>query len=120
MTFKNGFEADLPLAYDNRYSPIKYLHLEGKCQLKILSSILSYVPQLRYLSVNKLYADAQNQSKTSSVILNHLLHASIQHLSNLQTLHFSMDSDISDLYQWEPLILSHIPHLRITFKHERK
>ncbi|CAF1076043.1 unnamed protein product [Adineta ricciae] len=129
MTFKTGFDADLPPAANNSFSPIKYLYLKGECKLNILSSILSYTSQLRYLSVDTLDADARGPSEILSVASNnYLLRASIslgkiqpeqllsfmsRHFTHLNMLHLSKSANNLDVYQWKALILSHTSHLRI-------
>ncbi len=132
ITFKTGFQADLSPACDNKYSPIKYLYLNGECKVKILLSILSYTPQLRYLSIDTLHPDTPDEIEKFSVLLSNLTNASIhlgriqshqflpfitKHFPNIRVLHLSMSSDRSDVYEWKPLILSHIPDLRISIRH---
>ncbi|CAF1347726.1 unnamed protein product [Adineta ricciae] len=132
MTFKTGFDANLPPADNNSFSPIKYLYLKGECKLNILSSILSYTSQLRYLSVDTLDADASDPSEILSVASNYLLRASIslgkiqpeqllsfmsRHFTHLNMLQLSKSANNLDVYQWKALIFSHTPHLRIVISH---
>jgi hypothetical protein len=130
----NGWSNNDPLpAAINEYSPIEYLIINHTIYLDELDSLLSYVPQLRRLSLYSLQEPWNNKrTKLSSLVLNYLTHVSLtwasinfdqfQHLiidlfSTIQVLHISIsnntDTTYMDAKRWEQLILSHIPDLRI-------
>jgi hypothetical protein len=62
----------------NQYSPIEHLVIECYRYLPNLSSLLSYVPQIRRLSLNTVYMSWMRPTQLSAVVLNHLMHVSFR------------------------------------------
>jgi hypothetical protein len=130
LLFNGGFGSDLLPTFNNEYSPIEHLFMKGGCKLEQLAAILSYIPQLRRLSIDYPYADSKDQTELFPIVLNHLTQASLRLdcirfdqlvplarklFQNLQVLHISTSygDEYLDANQWEQLILSHMPHLRV-------
>jgi len=130
----NGWSNNDPLPVAiNEYSPIEYLIINHTIYLDELDSLLSYVPQLRRLSLYSLQEPwDKERTKLSSLVLNYLTHVSLtwasinfdqfQHLiidlfPTIQVLRISIsnntDTTYMDAKRWKQLILSHIPDLRI-------
>jgi hypothetical protein len=129
LSFKNGFGSNLMPTFDNKYSPIEYLIMKGNCNLELLAAFLSYTPQLRHLSIDYPSADYRDQTELFPIVLNHLTHASLRLdciqfyqfvplvrklFQNLQVLRISTSYGLYlDAIQWERLIVSYMPCLRI-------
>ncbi|CAF0897214.1 unnamed protein product [Adineta steineri] len=114
----------------NKYSSIEHLVIKNGIQLDTLYVILSYVPQIRRLSISRLLEPEKRQNITFSITLNHLTYISLKlapfdfHdfellakdlFHNLQVLHLYASHEITylDANRWQNLILSHIPNLII-------
>lgn len=117
----------LSIAMVDEYSPIEHLVIHNGCQLHELVSLLSYVPQLRRLSLHDLYGVL---IESYPVQLNSLTHVTIHktnmefdefellvrnYFQQIQVLHFSrnFDEQFLNANRWERLIVSHMPQLRI-------
>ncbi|CAF1366204.1 unnamed protein product [Rotaria sp. Silwood1] len=61
----------------NKYSSIEHLVINNGCYLHELISLLSYIPQLRRLSLRDLYGTFIEQTKSHSIVFNYLTHISI-------------------------------------------
>ncbi|CAF1189608.1 unnamed protein product [Adineta steineri] len=119
----------LPFA-TNKYSSIEHLVIKNDIQLDTLYVILSYVPQIRRLSISFLDKPEKRQNMTFSITLNNLTYISLKLRSfdfhefkllakdlfhNLQVLRLCASNEITylDANRWQNLILSHIPNLII-------
>ncbi len=121
----------IPVA-TNEYSPIEYLVIEHKLRLHEVNALLSYVPQLRRLSLDCESSSSDTQTISSSIVLNHLTHLSLdirgflfdqfesimKNLFHLvQVLHIhnweTNDGTYYDANRWKQLILTSLPYLRI-------
>ncbi|CAF1390135.1 unnamed protein product [Adineta steineri] len=114
----------------NKYSSIEHLIIKNHIELDTLYVILSYVPQIRRLSISFLLEPKKKRNITFSVTLNNLTYISLKLQSfgfhdfellakdlfhNLQVLRLSTSKEITylDANRWQNLILSHIPNLTI-------
>ena len=119
------------------YSSIEHLIINNSINLKELDSLLSYVPQLRRLSIHSLYIFRTDWIKVGPLVLNHLTHLFltlgcmtfnqfekmvIDHFPTVQVLsisHYSSDQACMDAKIWEQLVLFHMPNLCIfDIKHD--
>src|SRR5689334_16236727 len=111
-------------------SPIEKLSINDKLHLNQLNALLSYVSQLRYLSLHHLYQHRDEQIKFNPMMLKHLTHVSLNiieinfdtfefliiNLSEyIEVLHISTENDFTymNANRWQKLILSHMSHLRV-------
>ncbi|CAF1320859.1 unnamed protein product [Adineta steineri] len=114
----------------NKYSSIEHLVIKSKIELDKLYIILSYVPQIRRLSISMLLEPKKRQNITFPITLNNLIYISLELQSfgfhdfellakdlfyNLQVLRLYTSKQITylDANRWQHLILSHIPNLTI-------
>jgi len=121
----------LPISVDE-YSPIEHLIIVHSIDLRELDGLLSYVPQLRRLSLYLSSATLETQTERCQVVSNHLTHIALrvnylrfnvfeqifkEFIFMIEVLHLTftdeMDPDYINANKWEQLITSHIPHLRI-------
>jgi hypothetical protein len=131
-----------PASYDvlrvsnNEYSPIEHLTIVSTVDVNEVDTLLSYVPQLRSLSLLDLKEDQWNRNTTSVIRLrsmNYLTHLYCQFESSMFTqfkeilLNISIHIQVlcvtvNDSYwesnhinatQWEELIVYHLPDLRV-------
>ncbi len=121
----------IPVA-TNEYSPIEYLVIKHQLQFHEVNDLLSYVPQLRRLSLNCISDSSYTKTVSSSIVLNHLTHLSLdiygflfeqfecimKNLFHLgQVLHIRIlernDGTYYDANRWKQLILTSLPYLRI-------
>ncbi|CAF3171054.1 unnamed protein product [Rotaria sp. Silwood2] len=124
-------ESPLHISIDE-YSPIEHLIINNEFDIHQLPVLLSYVPQLRRLSLGNLFQCSNEQIISCSIKLNHLIHVSlnminitfdqfeilIKHLFfQVQVLYITTTNDKTylDANRWEKLILSYIPYLRIFY-----
>jgi hypothetical protein len=130
MSLKGHIESNsLPVATDE-FSPIEHLVIENNFDSNELNILLSYVPQLRRLSVQCLGGPPSRQTELCSIKLNHLTHVSLRKILinfnqlelmikdlfyQVQVLHISTTSDRTylDANHWQQLIISFMPYLRI-------
>ncbi|CAF3438357.1 unnamed protein product [Rotaria sp. Silwood2] len=127
--YDNDGSDPLPIAVDN-FSSIEYLVIKNRVSLNELIVLLSYVPQLRRLSINCQYYFYNEQNENFSIVLDHLTHISIKlqditfdhvepfimrFFKHLQVLHISTNNDNEYLNakRWKAVILSYMPQLRI-------
>ncbi len=114
----------------NESSPIQHLVIKTKCYLNQLNALLSYLPQLRYLSCNDLNICYELKLKMFPNVLSNLTHVSLQ-LYNINFDKFELlimdlfyrlevlcistsdDSAYLDANRWERLILFYMPSLHI-------
>ncbi|CAF1367157.1 unnamed protein product [Rotaria sordida] len=114
----------------NKYSSIEHLVINNGCYLDELISLLSYVPQLRHISLHDLYGTFIEQTESHSIVFNYLTHISINktnmtfdelellirnHFPQIQRLYFSknFDNEFLNANRWERLISSYMLQLRI-------
>ncbi|CAF3969201.1 unnamed protein product [Adineta steineri] len=114
----------------NKYSSIEHLVIKNNIELDTLYIILSYVPQIRRLSISELQKPEYKQNITFPITLNNLTYISLElnHFDfddfellakdlfhNLQVLRLyaSLRIEYLDANRWQNLILSHIPNLII-------
>jgi hypothetical protein len=111
-------------------SSIEHLVIIGRCYFIQLNAFLSYLPQLRRLLVNGLIGIDNQWNKNCSLVLNNLTSVSLtfksivlhcfekfvkDHFHQVQVLYISINTILnnSNGNDWEQLILSHLPYLRI-------
>ena len=116
----------------NKYSPIEHLIITNSVYLRELDRLLSYVPQLRRLSIHSLSSDWYKSTEISLPIPECLTHLSIKGLNlnfdqfekmiinlfrTIRVLYFTVDGHTSSSYldadRWKELITSYLPNLRI-------
>ncbi|CAF2116346.1 unnamed protein product [Rotaria magnacalcarata] len=114
------------------YSPIEHLIIDNDLDLSQIYSLLSYVPQLRRLSLQRPSVSWKQRANTSPPTLKHLTHVSLNLdrisfdrfeeivknlFSTIQVLYTSIEYNTDDAYKdsrkWEQLILYHMPNLRV-------
>ncbi|CAF0997453.1 unnamed protein product [Adineta steineri] len=127
--FSTPVVSSLPVA-TNRYSLIEHLVIKNYIELDTLYVILSYVPQIRHLSIPFLLRSVKRQNITFSITLNNLSYICLKLAQldfhdfellakdlfhNLQVLRLYVSAGITylDADRWQNLILSHIPNLAI-------
>ncbi|CAF3888017.1 unnamed protein product, partial [Adineta steineri] len=131
VTFNEAIVFDpLPFATNKEFSPIEIFLINHDCRIDQLNAILSYVPHIRRISCNILPEFRHHQISLRSVELNKLTHLSLtmNHLSfdqikllikiffnYIQVFHIITNDSLSysDINQWERMILSYLPNLRI-------
>jgi hypothetical protein len=104
---KISFEDDwhtspLPISV-NEFSSIEHFVIKTQCHLNQLSALLTYLPQLRYLSCNDLNICYELEIK---ILIMNLFH-------QLEVLSISTSDDAAylDANRWERLILFYMPYL---------
>ena len=117
----------------NQYSLIEHLVIGNDLYVDQFLSLLSYVPQLRRLSINSLTESWSEQDKVSANLLNCLTHFSLKmcHMTfdsliqlmrelfrNVQVLHLTTENSSTsptyiDTNKWQQLITDHLPYLRV-------
>ncbi|CAF3977440.1 unnamed protein product [Rotaria sp. Silwood1] len=131
----------LPIA-TNEFSSIEHLVIKNKVLLNQIDSLLSYVPQLRRLSLDYLDGFRSSQKRMHPVNLNDLTNVSLKLYSidfnrfeqlvrilfrQVQVLRIVADytrfstfnMEYLNADQWEQLISTHMPNLRIfDFQHQ--
>ncbi|CAF3779202.1 unnamed protein product [Adineta steineri] len=128
--FREGADRISPYVETNRFSPITHLVIEDTIVLYELSALLSYVPQLRHLSINQLCTSSNAQPNIYPIVSQQLTHVSLNLgnvyfdvfellikniLHQVQVLHISTPADPTYLNanRWESLILLYMPCLQI-------
>ena len=115
----------------NEYSPIEHMIIANSIRVKELDAFLSYVPQLRRVSLNLQYIHPMT-TQEYSVMSQHVTHVSLELTSvikfnefeeiirgfpMIEVLHLTLPSYCEQIYanadKWEQLITCHLPHLRI-------
>ncbi|CAF1248563.1 unnamed protein product [Rotaria sordida] len=126
---ENTYLGFLPMS-THTISSIEHLVINSKLDYTHIDAILSYVPQLRRLSINYLYTYyrggihvlpfASNNLTYVSLILDHLMFDQFEmfvknYLSRIKVLYISSnyDSTYLNAEKWENLILSHMSYLQI-------
>ncbi|CAF0781370.1 unnamed protein product [Adineta steineri] len=121
----------------NEFSSIEYLIINNEISIDQLTIILSYVPQLRRLSISYLTKSKHNRIDKDSINLNHLTNVSIRllcvpfdqfeilminHFRQIQVLSIAIyflygihpnTDEYIDADRWERLISTHMLNLRI-------
>ncbi|CAF3670838.1 unnamed protein product [Rotaria sp. Silwood1] len=120
----------IPMAMNNQFSPIEYLVIDHYCSLNELTSLLSYTPQLRRLTLHKIKSNNDsNIIILSSITLDNLksiyldlcltkfkeleIFMTIKIFPNLKSLCIVGSKDISFLHacRWKQSILNYFPQL---------
>ncbi|CAF1348738.1 unnamed protein product [Rotaria sp. Silwood1] len=130
LSLKEGLTRELLPMASNQHSSIEYLVINNIININRLINLLSYVPQLRRLTIHSLEESYHKQ--ICPIMLNHLTHVSLT-LKNINfhefrqfiidfcstinvlriTIKHFIDSSYVDNKKWEELISSYIPNLRI-------
>jgi len=114
----------------NEYSPIKHLVIENTVHFDVLDRLLSYVPELRYLTLNCLDGSFREREELSTMSLNHLTDISIKFheiyfiqfekliknsFNHVEVLRITARNDVTylDATRWEQLIFSYMLNLRV-------
>ncbi|CAF4833839.1 unnamed protein product, partial [Rotaria sp. Silwood2] len=130
VTMKKIVESEPLSIAINKYSSIEHLVINNGCYLHELISLLSYVPQLRRISLFDLYGTFIKQRESHSIVFNYLTHISINktnmtfdelellirnHFPQIQSLYFSksFDNEFLNANRWERFISSYMSQLRI-------
>ncbi|CAF4295494.1 unnamed protein product [Rotaria sp. Silwood2] len=130
VTMKKFVESEPLSIAINKYSSIEHLVINNGCYLHELISLLSYVPQLRRISLYDLYGTFIEQTESHSIVFNYLTHISINktnitfdelellirnHFPQIQSLYFSknFDDEFLNANRWERVISSYMSQLRI-------
>ncbi|CAF3859420.1 unnamed protein product [Adineta steineri] len=118
----------LPFA-TNEYSPIEYLVIKHKVYLQNIDRLLSYIPQIRRLSLDNFVANNEYELN-HPIMLNHLTHLFLKldglsfnnfklliktFFSTIEVLHLSVygKEEYINANQWQELILTSMPFLRV-------
>ncbi|CAF4039038.1 unnamed protein product [Adineta steineri] len=128
---REGSDRISPNTETNRFSPITHLVIEDTIVLYELSALLSHVPRLRHLSINRLCTSRLDvQPNICPIVSQKLTHVYL-HLGNVyfdvfelliknilhqvQVLHISTPADPKYLIanRWKSLILFYMPYLQI-------
>jgi hypothetical protein len=131
----------LPIA-TNKFSSIEHLVINNEISIDQLDCLLSYVPKLRRLSLAHLNRSIGRRTRISSITLNCLTNVFLKlysvsfddfeqlardffhqvHVLRIEiscNQYYNADMDYLNADQWERLISTHIPNLRIfDFQHE--
>ena len=131
---REGSDRIQPILYGNdgtsAFSPITHLIIEDTIVLDEFSALLSYVPQLRHLSIKRLCTSGNSQPNIAPIVSQQLTHVSLDLgnvyfdvfellmkniLHKVHVLHASTPADQTYLSasRWESLIPLHMPYLRI-------
>jgi hypothetical protein len=111
-------------------SPIEHLVINGDFRIDAFHDLLSYLPRLRHLSIDRLIGFEYADMKLCSIESKHLKYISLNFdtvdfngfeqlakyfFSSIEVLHIKATYDQSylDAKRWEQLILSYLPNLRI-------
>jgi len=116
----------------NEYSPIEYLVIKHQLKFHEVNALLSYVPRLHRLSLDCKSGSSDHKTVSSSIVLNHLTHVSlnidhcsfdrlepmIKHLFHqVQILYIDIgagdDGTYFDANRWKQLVLTSLPYLRL-------
>ncbi|CAF1161919.1 unnamed protein product [Rotaria sordida] len=115
----------------SEFSPIEYFIISNKLYIDELNAILTYIPQIRRLSIRNLHQFSKNETiKLYPVVLNYLIHVSMtmtkvtfdEFESIIKTLFHQIqvlfiatkdDQAYLDACRWEELIVAHLPNLQI-------
>ena len=124
------------------FSPIEHLVIDNDVSLNQIGTLLSYVPQLRRLSLSRLMSYGMNRISASKNTLDQLINVSVgvygislndfealvrNYFRQVQILHFtttatwfySRDMEHLNASQWQQLILTDMPNLRVfDFQHK--
>lgn len=125
-----GKSNSLPIT-TTEFSSIKYLTICNCLYTDELNALLSYIPQIRRLSIGQLRKSSKTEiANLHSITMNHLKHLSMgktditfnefelimkNFFQQIQILYMSTKDDLNyiDANRWERLIQSHLPNLRI-------
>jgi len=133
LSLEGSTDRDEPLLVStNEYSTIEHLIITHYIYPDQLDSLLSYIPQIRCLSVHLRQGFWSKWTRILPFVLNHLTHISLKLdsiifdrfeqvviglFSTIQVLHlsssFAVDRAYLDSNKWKQLIISHLPNLRI-------
>ncbi len=130
LSLNNRFKFESPPIATKEFSPIEYLVITNDLKLDEMNCLLSYVPQLRHLSIHLLDRNSPRVKVSYSTQLNHLTHTSFNInqipfdefklvtknlFHHVEILHISIKNKLTylDANQWEQFILWDMPNLRI-------
>lgn len=114
----------------NSSSPIEYLNINGKFSHSQIHALLSYVPNLRRLSIENVHGYYNYNITMLSSVPKYLTHVSLtlqgvrfadfevwikKYFSQVKVLQISISQDTGylDANQWKKLIVEHMPQLHI-------
>jgi hypothetical protein len=127
------FEATVdlePVFFENKPSPIEHLVIKNRFRYQSFTNLLSYLPKLRYLSIDGLDGSLYSSTKPTTIILNDFKHVSLKldlisfdqfeiiiknsfrSIENLRVT-TKYDSAYLDAKRWEQLIVTYMPNLRV-------
>jgi hypothetical protein len=126
----NQTQSDLLPFATHEYSPIEQLVIKHAISINTLHRLLSYIPQLRRLSLDCINEDYHNSRIDQPMTFNNLSHLflDLTHFSfdefelliknsfpSIQVLHLLVDDRVEyiNANRWEQLISSYMPYLRI-------
>jgi len=127
------FEATLdrePLFFENKPSPIEHLVIKTRFRYQSFFNLLSYLPKLRYLSIDGLDGSSYQHVTSSSIILNDFKHVSLKldliSFDQFEIIvknsfrfieHLRVTTKYDPAYlnakRWEQLIVTYMPNLRV-------
>ncbi|CAF3091408.1 unnamed protein product [Rotaria sp. Silwood2] len=131
LSFEETDKSDSLSVATTKHSSIEQLTIIGKVNVNEFITILSYIPQIRRLSVSNIYESSKYQTKKfNPIVLNHLTHVYLNmkdvNFDNFESIIKNMSHQIQVLYistkndelfttanHWQELIVSHLPNLRI-------
>jgi hypothetical protein len=127
---KDSNQSALLTSADEEFSPIEHLIINTQFSIDAFDHLLSYVPQLRRLTINSVIKSRNWNRNLCSVILKHLEYVSLQFdsirftefeilikqfFNNIQVLRISsaLDQAYLEAKRWEDLIISYMPNLQV-------
>ena len=129
MKFEAKLDREL-LPFDNQPSPIEHLVIKNRVRYQSFQNLLSYLPKLRYLSIDGLDGSLYPYVTPSANLLNDFKRVSLK-LDLISFDQFEMivknsfrsienlrvttkyDPEYLDAKRWEQLIVTHMPNLRV-------
>lgn len=116
----------LPLANENQFTPIESIGISHPCTFDELETIVSYMPELRFLSILQMYgyvhlSPLDLSNLTSLTIESYIITfdelekflGKIQsQLNGLHIVNYTEDLDYLDAQRWEDYLSESFPHLK--------
>ncbi|UJR24578.1 hypothetical protein I4U23_005953 [Adineta vaga] len=129
LSLGNELSSNILSLATNKYSSIEHLIIENHINENELQAILSYVPQLRHLSLHSFELYKRTRKQLSSIMLEFLTHVSlkfdypiefndfeqflVKYFPLIQVLHITMGNECMPANRWEQLISTYLTNLRI-------